>query len=159
MVAILKQALREEGPVMWRMMRAGLIAAVLLILAFATNALSHVEGRLWPVMAGTDITRAVEGSYLDPITGETIEKTIFYGTARKLRVCDFERVDWYLRGPGGKRRLSIDDDGRERIHDAGRIQFGPWGANLTRAELVFDTYAVMWHRCHPGWLTATRFYP
>lgn len=147
MVAILKQALREEGPVMWRMMRAGLIAAVLLILAFATNALSHVEGRLWPVMAGTDIT------------GETVEKTIFYGTARKLRVCDFERVDWYLRGPGGKRRVSIDDDARERVHNTGQIRFGPWGVNLTRAELMEDTYAVMWHRCHPGWLTATMFYP
>lgn len=137
----------------WRSIRAALIVALTWAAIGATNENigPHIEGRLWPVIVGTDITRALpqpDGS------------TIFYGRATKLRLCSFDHVEWFWRAQDGMElKVPVHILEPSKIRRAGGFEFGPWQVPLSKSSLLHESYAVVWHRCHMLGLTASRFYP
>lgn len=137
----------------WPVMRAGLILAATwtAILFGNQNIGPFVEGRLWPVIAGTTITRATE---------QADGTTVFYGTATKLRSCSFDHVTWYRGNPDNEEGVvPVTFLNGPRTHTPGTYKFGPWSSPLPKDELLTRSYAIIWHRCHPLGLTASWFYP
>lgn len=130
---------------------AGLVALVwVAILIGKSNLLPHLEGALFPVLGGTSITRATQRA--DGVT-------VFYGRATKLRECAFRRVEWFWKLGEVDVPLPLyflRSDGLRPIAD---FAFGPWGISLPKDRLLRESYGVVWHKCHPFGLTATRFYP
>jgi hypothetical protein len=110
----------------------------------------YLEGLLFPVIVGTDITRAVQ---------QDDGSTIFYGRATKVRACYFDHVDWYWRDGDGEVKINVRFLESPKIRKGGDFAFGPWQVWLSREDLLRETYAIVWHRCHPLGLTATKFYP
>jgi len=151
-IEAVKQAARSEfNVVKWPL----ILAFVFFVLA-STGVLSHAEGRVFPVVAGTDVTRAV-GSVkgIPNIDGQTV----FYGHAKKLRNCSFERVEWYLIDGGVSSRVDVAFYEMGKVRHPGDFSFGPWGIMATRKELMQNSWAKVFHRCHPLFLTVTNFYP
>jgi hypothetical protein len=149
--AVKRAAQSEFNVVKWPV-----ILAFIFFISASTGLLSHAEGRIFPVLAGSDITRAistVEG--LPNIKGQTI----FYGKARKLRMCDFERIEWWVMDGGMATRVDVTMYARGKPRGEDGISFGPWGVMLTKEELLEKSWAIVWSKCHPFFLTATKFYP
>jgi hypothetical protein len=149
--AVKRAAQSEFNVVKWPL----ILAFVFFVLA-STGVLSHAEGRMFPVVAGTDITRAV--SKVDGIP-QIRGQTLFYGKARKLRMCDFDHIEWWIMDKGIASRVDVVMYERGKVRDGGEFGFGPWGVMLTREELIGRSWATIWSRCHPFFLTATRFHP
>lgn len=137
----------------WPVLRAGLILATTwtAILFGNENIGPFVEGRFWPVIAGTTITRSTE---------KPDGTTEFYGTATKLRNCSFDHVVWYWLDPDGEEEV-VPVEFLRGPHARRPVvfAFGPWSTPLLKEELLNRSHAVIWHRCHPLGLTASWFYP
>lgn len=137
----------------WPVIRAALLIAVtwIAILFGNENIGPFVEGRLWPVIVATTITRAQE---------QPDGTTQFYGTATKLRNCSFDHVVWYWTDPDGDDEvIPVTFLAAPRVHQPGTYKFGPWSTPLSKDELLTRSHAIIWHRCHPLGLTASWFYP
>lgn len=149
--AVKRAASSEFNVVKWPM-----IIAVIFFVLSSSGFLSHAEGRIFPVVGGTHITRAVPTVAGIP---QTEGQTLFYGHARKLRACDFDHIDWYIMEDGAASRVDVTIYERGKVRPTGEFAFGPWGVFLTRDDLVNKSWATVWHRCHALFLTATKFYP
>ncbi|WP_176083100.1 hypothetical protein [Martelella sp. HB161492] len=149
---------RDRG-ILWQMMRLPLVIAIILAAVFATDLMPKAEGYAFPVVEDTDITRTV--TYERPSEWQATMRleTIFYGIAEKRRACSYDHVDWYLKTGRGDVKVNITFYEPDKIREAGDFAFGPWGTMLTPDQLKHQSYAIVWHRCHFGWLTATHFYP
>jgi hypothetical protein len=143
-----KRAMVEE----WRVSRWAIYALLLFLFGTETQALQRLEGLLFPVVAGTDITRVIESRAVDGAVS-------FYGTAHQLRDCRLRRVDWFVETASGLEQVDIQKQDRPNRPGDGLYRFGPWSAYLTRSELLTASHAILHHRCHPFFLTATVFYP
>jgi hypothetical protein len=149
--AVKRAAQSEFNVVKWPL----ILAFVFFVLA-STGVLSHAEGRMFPVVAGTDVTRAVSHQKGVPdIEGQTV----FYGVAKKLRNCSFDRIEWWLEKDGIASRVSVIFYDAAVIRRAGEFRFGPWGVQMRRKDLMENSWATVYHRCHRLYLTATHFYP
>lgn len=142
---IAAEAARDE----WRVVRCPVIAAIVFLLAVTLQIPQRVEGALWPVIVGTDITK----------THEAGDETLFYGRATQVRSCGFDRMEWFLDDGHNFSRVDVTMLETGKIRRPGGFAFGPWSVRLSRADLRQRTYAIVYHRCHPLWLTATKFYP
>lgn len=110
-----------------------------------------LEGRLAPVVVGTHLTRVVPDD-------ET--HSLVYGSSTKRRECTYLKMEWFYGEPNGQHvLLPLEIMERSRIRENGEFGFGPWRLNLN-ADLVRDeSFALVYHRCHPLWDTVTEFWP
>jgi hypothetical protein len=109
-----------------------------------------VEGRFFPVVANTHIIHSI------PV-GETSSR--IWGEADRIRNCSFERIEWRLGTPRRSSLAAVKFEETAKVRDTGKFEFGPWRIALTPEQIHKRSYAVVFHRCHPLWLTETRFYP
>lgn len=93
----------------------------------------------------------------------------------KVRQCEFLRnfqdpndttipvllrssLSWYTLG-GQRLRVQFADQSSElpESRPVGRQLAGPW--RIFGVRTVEDTYAIVAHRCHPLWITYSKFFP
>lgn len=106
-----------------------------------------IENRFFPVVGGvvvSDITNAPDG-------------LSFYVEFNKLRSCEFLGIAWYH----DRIRVGVAFEPGAENYPATRPegeQFaGPW--MLEGVDKIDGTRAVVYHRCHPLWVTVSHFYP
>ena len=113
-----------------------------------------IESRMAPVVERLTITRVI------PINGQT---AYVHAEFRKNRPCDLIGTAWYRVLPtGGMERVGLDT----RITPAplvvsrpvGINRVGPWLVGMNAGEIVGESYAEMYHRCHPMWITRSVLY-
>lgn len=81
----------------------------------------------------------------------------FYVRFDKLRQCEFLGIAWYQDNvrvgvafePGAENFPATRPEGDQFA--------GPW--MLVGADRIEGTRAVVYHRCHPLWVTVSQFYP
>ena len=129
-----------------------IVAAMMMFVTFGADALGRLEGRYFP---------AVSNVMIDVTDGPTENSSILGGSFDRPRgKCGFERIEWYLAKPGGAAaRLDFEFLDPSQVRDAGPNDFGPWLLHATDLQIANFVYADVYHKCHAGWLTVTRFYP
>lgn len=124
--------------------------AALLLLAF-TPALFAAgplpESRFFPVVKQTRIVDEQPG----------IDAVSFYVDFIKQRSCEFVDITWYR----GNVRVGVAfEPGAElmpKTRPAGSQFAGPWA--VIGVDRLEGTTAIVRHRCHPLWITQSKFYP
>lgn len=127
----------------------GRVWSVFIMLGWLFLVAPDIEGKLAPVITGSDITRAVEYEG---------EGTVFYATAKQQRECSYEGSRWVEDMGGETRELPVVYERTPRVKKD-MLYFGPSYVDIPRASLVHNSFAIMYFKCHPLWLTASRFYP
>jgi hypothetical protein len=114
-------------------------------------AIGRIEGNIWPVVRGTQITEVDD----DGVT------SVFFGVSEKVRDCSFERIEWFIGDPLGGMRSPVQVIflDRDKLRPAAPFEFGPWGVRLSEETLREGSFAEVYHDCHPLFPTVTRFYP
>ena len=107
-----------------------------------------IEGHWLPVIKDFEIERIEPADYFN------IE---LYGDFDKVRDCSFDHIEWYFGTPELSTKLDFQFREETDIKRQGQYGFGPWRINVQRAQFE-QTFATVYHRCHPFWLTATPFY-
>ncbi len=125
----------------------GALALVTMFFVFASG--GRIEGYLFPVASRGEILRHVA-------VGET--STRIWGQAARLRDCSFDHLVWFLGDDHDNARADLVFEEGTRLRGGGSFTFGPWLVQLTPDQLLSRSYAIVYHRCHPLWLTETRFY-
>lgn len=110
----------------------------------------EIEGRWFPVTQNTVI------SQIDPVMGT---RSRIWGSFEIIRDCEFRGLEFYLTNGSKSVLVDLDFEEPSRVRGPGHVGFGPWLVHLTQDQLENRSYAVAYHRCHPLWLTETRFYP
>jgi len=110
----------------------------------------RIEGQFFPVVSGTHITRA-------QVTDQF--STRIWGRAMKERKCSFDRIEWYIGTPDAYAFVDLHIEEASKARVGGGFGFGPWSIKLTPEEIRTRSFATVFHRCHPFWVTETRFYP
>lgn len=109
----------------------------------------RAEGQVFPVVDEVSITK------VEPL----FDESHVYGSARKRRDCKFVHIEWSL---GSERKASVAVAvkflERNKIRGEGYFDFGPWALRLEPEEITRNSFAYVWHRCHPFWDTMTKFY-
>lgn len=124
--------------------------STVILLGWAYVSAPAIEGKLWPVVAPATITKTEE---------QRDGHTVFYGKSTKLINCQFENVDWFLKTSDGQVRAPVIFMDKAVIRKPGDFTFGPWVSQLSTEDLLRNSYAIAYHRCHPFWNRATKFYP
>jgi len=116
-----------------------------------------VETTYFPVVSKLEILSMTAGS--EP--GTTVITTAF----DKFRTCDYLGLAWYR----GKQdtvfeRVSVvlqrkTGDTSSPNRPTGRQTSGPWIIGMPIEEIKQNSFAQLFHRCHPFWTTITEFYP
>jgi hypothetical protein len=116
----------------------------------------NVETFLWPV---TEKLRILS------IGADNRNRSILMVEFRKLRDCEYLGIAWF-RGSrtGGFIRVPIElrreqDDASSPNRPVGVQQSGPWVVAVPPHEIEDNSFAVLYHRCNPFWVTTTDFYP
>lgn len=128
---------------------AGLVAALFILCVQSFG--PYVEGMLLPVASDTVL--------------ETVEDaedgwTAIRGHSTKRRECTFLELEWLVYDATGRAvKVPFKILQGNVIRGAGVFSFGPWLAHLTKKQVVEESVIVAHHRCHPFWVTETRFYP
>ena len=109
----------------------------------------RIEGDFFPVTnMGVIEAHAAEGETWTRIWGHSF----------RLRHCSFDHLSWYLGHEDDDSRADLIFEEGTKVRSNGRFDFGPWLVQLTPQQLFGRSYAIVYHRCHPFWLTETRFY-
>lgn len=112
-----------------------------------------VETKFFPVVNKLMISDVKLG----PVDGTTQ----FTASFLKVRNCEYLGIGWYTdddeRVPVVLQRTVHDDDTPNR--PPGFTRTGPWIVYLTHDQLMKHSHALLYHRCHPFWVTTTEFYP
>jgi hypothetical protein len=127
-------------------------------MAFTYEGWARVEGEVRPVVADVELSEARH---------VPDEGWLVWFTFEKARGCQFEGLAFY----GGQRderfaRLSVDLDpdesdvssGIDQSRPAGKQKAGPWLVRSPKEQGPETWFADVRHRCHPLWLTRTRFW-
>ena len=117
--------------------------------------LSRYEGRLLPVVQNVQVEKS----------GDTRTGILVDVSFDKIRACEFIGVSWYdtfgdrlpiIFEPEGETVEGATEAPRTRpVLDGQRA--GPW--ELIGIDNLDGSVAIVSHRCHPLWITYTRFYP
>jgi hypothetical protein len=119
-------------------------AGVVVVALFLKSVGGKVEGRLFPVLGRSDLAFEVSpGSGWSRIGG----------TAARLRDCDFVRAEWRHGTREAYRVVDLVFEEGGAMQSNGHAEFGPWLVHLRPAQLRDQSSAVVYHRCHPLWLT------
>ena len=128
------------------------MALVMAFILFGADKLGRFEGSRLP---------AVSDVIVNVNEGPTDYQSILDGTFNRVRVgCEFSRIEWRLAKPGGG-SVALDFEFLEpsQVRSAGPNDFGPWLIHADALQIANSVYADVYHDCHIGWLTVTRFYP
>lgn len=128
------------------------MAALMLFMLMGQDYLGRVEGRYFP---------AATNAVVNVSAGPREFQSILNGTFDRPRSdCSFERIEWRLAKPGGG-SVALDFQFLEtsKVRDTGPNDFGPWLLHADSLQIENFVYADVYHKCHPFWLTVTRFYP
>lgn len=133
---------------------AAIVVAATFFTVFAVG--PQVETWLFPV---TDKLRILE------LRGDRDNRSIVHVEFEKLRPCEFVGIAWFhgdpklgfMRVPIELRRVTGDTSSPNRPE--GLQRSGPWVISVPPDELRVNSFAVLYHRCHPFWLTTTDFFP
>ena len=130
----------------------GLFFAVAGFAAFALmqTYAGRVEGHYFPVVENMEIERQESVEY---------GKTRIWGSFTKIRECPFENLDFRLGDLFNYSNVETIFEGGSKVRGSGVEQFGPWVVQLNKAQLESGSLSIVYHKCHPLWLTETAFYP
>jgi len=115
----------------------------------------------WPVLA------RYEGQYFPVIKNVNVEiiEEVRNGldvdvTFDKVRQCEFIGMSWYDTF-GDRLQILFEINGEENLPVTRPVRedqdAGPW--RLLGIDNLDGSVAITSHRCHPLWITYTRFYP
>ena len=124
------------------------LASCLFVLGFAILApiMSETEGKLLPVVSGMTVTEELKVD----------DGIIISGHFEKNRSCEFVSLEW--RTANGERvQYDFFETGDSVSRPVGSQVVGPW--ILFDIKTLNGLEAIVTHRCHPLWLTLTKFYP
>lgn len=132
------------------------VLGLLVFLGFVPLAfpiMSRYEGEFFPVVRNVDV------EYL----GEADVGIYVSASFDKVRACEFIGISWYDSfGDRSPILFEEEADGENGeipttrpVRDA--QQAGPW--KLIGIDRLDGSMAIVSHRCHPLWITYTRFYP
>ncbi|HEY9155593.1 MAG TPA: hypothetical protein VIM69_10700 [Opitutaceae bacterium] len=116
---------------------------------------------------------ALETTYWPVVSKLQIEKTEWQPDGwvklrvrfKKLRDCEYVNLAWYKGNrPDDFERVAVivqrdPKDTGSPNRPLGTQRAGPWLVAVTEEELKYQSFAQLWHRCHPFWTTVTEFYP
>lgn len=115
--------------------------------------LSQYEGTLFPVVENVDVKNV----------GEADAGIYVNVSFDKVRACEFLGISWYdsfgdrsailFEAQAGGKNGEIPTTRPVRSGQ----QAGPW--KLIGIDRLDGSTAILSHRCHPLWITYTRFYP
>ena len=114
------------------------------------SAVSEVEGKLFPV-----VSLATVKVETDPTESTSV---LISGSAIKYRDCQFEAIDWGFGDSENSVPSAVAFLAGPKLREPGRMIFGPWKILMTKDQFENQSFALVKHKCHPGWLTTTRFY-
>lgn len=104
-----------------------------------------------PVVVGTDLTR---------IVGDDENHTTINGVATKIRDCTYLKMEWFYGDEDGRSVLvPLKILEGSKIREDGQFGFGPWRLDLEESLVRDQSFALVYHRCHPMWDTITEFWP
>lgn len=109
-----------------------------------------VEGRVFPVTRDTELMR---------IEPDGVNRSLVWGRSVRQRECSFVRLEWRIGSPHHYAVIDVEFLESSKVRGGGVFEFGPWRLHATEAQITGRSFATAVHRCHPFWLTETRFYP
>lgn len=115
-----------------------------------------LEMRYWPVLSKLEILRIEPQS---PLHAD------MYVQFTKERDCQYIGMAWFkgLRSGGFERVLVIPmrdpKDTGSPNRPLGTQRAGPWRISMLAEEVKTNSFANIFHQCHPFWITHTKFYP
>lgn len=119
-------------------------------LGLIVTAAKEFEGQFWPVVA--DVTfRTVHP--VDRLTAR------IGGTFRKVRSCDFDHIEFRLLAGDAYSIVEVRFEEPAQVRFPGLETFGPWLIDMSAEQFSAASMAIVFHRCHPFWLTQTIFKP
>jgi hypothetical protein len=83
----------------------------------------------------------------------------------KVRNCEYVGIAWFVHEADQvDRRVSVEllrrpEDTSSPNRPVGAQRAGPWIIDIPFGELRETSAAVLYHKCHPFWLTTTEFFP
>lgn len=133
-------------------------AAVIFVAAVQTLLIiaPAIETRFWPPVSKLTILSMAENS-----DGHTVIKAHF----QKRRACEYIGISWFHGDPAGEfERVPVilmrsEGDTSSPNRPVGSQTAGPWVISLPMAEVQGNSFARLYHRCSPLWLTTTDFWP
>lgn len=121
---------------------SGILAGVFTFFVLSNG--GKIEGMVSPVVVGAHIVGA------QYVNATTTRVRVY---AQKRRECSFDSVSWESEA-GVRADITFEEGLRER--SMGLLELGPWLLQMSKVQLE-TSEAWVFHRCHPFWLTRTRF--
>jgi hypothetical protein len=116
-----------------------------------------VETRFFPVVSKLVIL----SHSTDPATGATTITAAF----TKKRDCEYVGISWtHLLPDNTQERVAVilgraDGDTSSPNRPIGTTIAGPWVLPLSWDEIQHNSFAELYHKCSPLWVSRTEFYP
>ncbi len=109
-----------------------------------------IEGKAWPVVSVVkiDVVEDVDNNGWAEVAG----------SFEKLRNCTLHSLEWYWVGEQNDVRVHVKRTA-EPIRVAGDQTFNQLMVHMPYWEIEKRSYAIAYHKCHPLWITQTKFYP
>ena len=115
------------------------------------------ETRYWPVVSKMQLIRLER-------FGDRSAHAEF--TFEKLRPCQFAGINWFHRSTQDSFLVRVTAFPTQDIaavttpnRPLGLQHSGIWVVELPPEEIVDASLVLLYHKCHPFWLTTTEFYP
>lgn len=80
------------------------------------------------------------------------------GTFKKTRECDYHDIEWFWQGETNSTRIPLKYPSA-KIRSKGSYEFSNWLLYMPYDQIKDQSYAIVYHECHPFWKTKTKFYP
>ena len=125
-------------------------AMVMLSWPFISTFGPVIEGKFLPVVVDTVLTKTIS---------EGKSQTIIYGSSTRDRDCTFSYLEWFYGNSDGSVLLPLEILEKPKIRDDGVFDFGPWRVGLEESLVKSQSFAIVYHQCHPFWKTQTKFWP
>lgn len=115
----------------------------------------------------------VETKYFPPVSKLTIlamhddddGNAIIDAYFTKQRDCEYIGIAWFKGAPDGSfERVPVilqrrDGDTSSPNRPVGSQRAGPWIIGISSPDIATESFARLYHRCNPFWVTTTDFYP
>ncbi len=114
------------------------------------------ETKFWPPVSKLQILTA---------HATDADETEIQAYFTKRRDCEYIGISWFRGAPDGQfERVPIvllrsEGDTSSPNRPVGTQKAGPWIISLSSDDLTKRSFARLYHRCNPFWITTTDFYP